>query len=63
MYSIRHLKERLTTPRTEPRYRKPRERSLRSPFGLRAHKTDATREIIAGFLGWMTVVTSLSFCE
>lgn len=43
-----------------PRFRA---RTLKDPFSLRAKRTDVGREVLAGIMGWMTVVSSVAFCE
>lgn len=43
-----------------PRGRTP---TLKDPFSLHGRHTDVKQEILAGIMGWMTVVSSVAFCE
>lgn len=38
-------------------------RSWRYPFGAITSREDIGREVLAGILGWLTVVSSVGFCE
>lgn len=38
-------------------------RTWKDPFALSAKHADFRQEVLAGVLGWMTVVSSVAFCE
>ena len=40
-----------------------RKRSWHAPFDADFSRADIGQEILAGVMGWQTVVTSLEFCE
>lgn len=40
-----------------------RARTLKDPFALSAKHATVGLEVLAGVMGWMTVVSSVAFCE